>query len=139
MAGEPANTDRIPFADRSGDFRSNSVITTQFVAVADHEQDCRTGDGGFFGHNSKRRSISGGLTQDCPVRLNELNVQGHLAAGVGRTTQARVEATDASFYAVEHRFGNVLPANVMARNLGDRLVHGQVVLAGGNDKIDLFD
>ena len=65
-------------------------------------------------------------------------MQRHLADGVGRAAQARIVTADAVLDAVEHRFGNVLAADIMPRDLRDGLVHRQVVLAGGDDEIDLL-
>ena len=66
-------------------------------------------------------------------------MQRHLADGVRRATQARVVTADAVFNAVEHRFGDVVAADVMPGDLRDGLVHRQIVLAGGDDEVDLFE
>jgi hypothetical protein len=66
------------------------------------------------------------------------HVQRHLADGVRRAAQARVVAADAVLDAVEHRFGNLRCRDVMPRDLRDGLVHRQVVLAGGDDEVDLL-
>ena len=65
-------------------------------------------------------------------------MQRHLADGVGRATQAGVVTADAVLNAVEHRLGNFGAVNIMFRDLRHGAVHGQVVLAGGDDEIDLL-
>src|SRR5664279_4017065 len=77
------------------------------------------------------------FVQDRAVRRDKLNVQRHLPYRVRGATQARVVAADAVLDAVEHGLGYLIAAHVIARDLGDGLVHRQVVLAGGDDEVDL--
>jgi hypothetical protein len=70
-----------------------------------------------------------------PVRGHELDPERHLAVGVGRAAQARVVGADAGLDAVQHAFLELVPLDVVPRDLEDGLVHRQVVLAGGDDQV----
>ena len=57
---------------------------------------------------------------------------------MGRTTQARIVSADAVLDAVENAFAHAIAVDVMLGNLLDGAVHGQVVLAGGDDQVGLL-
>ena len=65
-------------------------------------------------------------------------MQRHLPGGVRRTAQARVEGADAGLDAVEHGLGDLGAVDVVLGDLRDGPVHRQVVLAGGDDEVDLL-
>jgi len=66
----------------------------------------------------------------------EHNVEGHLAGGMRGTGEARIEGADACLNAVQHTLGNLGAMDIVSGDLGNRTVHGQIVLPCGNDKID---
>jgi len=60
-------------------------------------------------------------------------MQRHLPCGVGGAGEAGVVAADSGFDAVEEAFGDVFAVDVVFGDLGNGFVHGQVVLACGDD------
>ncbi|MEY3254645.1 MAG: hypothetical protein RJA01_651 [Actinomycetota bacterium] len=66
-------------------------------------------------------------------------MEGHLSGGVGGAGEAGVVAADSGFDAVEETFGDIFAVDVVFGDLGDGFVHGQVVLARGDDQVHLLD
>ena len=58
---------------------------------------------------------------------------------MGGATQAGVEAANPRLDSVQHPFGDLVVVDVVLGNLGHRFVHCQVVVAGGNNQVDLLN
>ena len=144
-ANQGAHAGIVPGRHGLGHARAGAIVAPQRVAVADDEKIIAP-DGGWRAQFMEAQTPALRATtqprmasfKTAPSGADQLNVQGHLSDGMSRATQARIVTADAMFHPVEQRFGNDIPAHVMARDLRHGLVHGQVVLAGGNDQVDLF-
>ena len=68
-----------------------------------------------------------------------MDLEGHLARGMGGAGEAGVKTADARLHSVQQGLGEVAIAEVMASNLGDGAVHGTVVLTRGDDQVHLVD
>ena len=84
-------------------------------------------------------SATAHLVEQLAVRGEQLDVQRHLAGGVRRATQARIEGADAGLDAVQNALRDLRPLDVVPGDLRDGAVHRQVVLAGGDDQVDLLN
>src|SRR5580704_6614265 len=113
--------------------------------MADFAQD----DGGWFAlvlsHLYARKKAQGWgtgelrlanhLVDNFAISREQRNGQRHLAEGVGRAAQARVEGAHHGFDAIEKAFSELAVLDVMTRGLCDSPVHGVVVLAGGDHEV----
>jgi hypothetical protein len=68
-------------------------------------------------------------------RVKNFDLQGHLPDRMGGTAEAGVIEADAMFDAVEDALGHLTSLDVVLGDLFDGAVHGQVVLAGGDDQV----
>src|SRR5262245_36351702 len=89
---------------------------------------------------SEMRSLSGSsdLPQYRAVLCQQRDLQRHLTRGMSRAAQTWIIAADSSLDTIEHRLRNIIAANVVAGDLGDRLVHRQIILARRNGEVDLL-
>src|SRR5579871_907924 len=86
-----------------------------------------------------RMSATAHLVEQSSLRVEQLNMQRHLAGSVCGTAEAGIERPNAGFETVEDSFGNLRPLNVVAGNLKDGAIHRQVVLPGGNEQVYLLN
>ena len=75
------------------------------------------------------------LIHDCPIRRQQLDLQGHVSQGVGGTTQAGVKSAHDGFHAVQHPFRKLLAIYEMLRHLQNAAIERQIVMPGGDDEI----
>ena len=85
-------------------------------------------------------SIPYPLRQHPAGRIHQLNPQRHLAGRVGGAGETGIEAADPRLHPVEQGLGDLgarghRGGNKFAGDLGHGAVHGQVVLARGDDQI----
>ena len=71
--------------------------------------------------------------------VHQFHADRHLADGVSRTREARVIAADRGFDTVKHALLQLIGMDVLLRDGFHRAVHRQVVVAGGDDEVDLLD
>ena len=118
----PSTSGRLQPATVRATARPDGVVAAQLVAVADHQE---------------RVSLAPHLMQDRAVGADQPHDQRHLADGVRRAAQARVEGADAGLQRGSGPLGDLRPADVVLGDLRDGAVHRQVVLARGDDQVDL--
>ena len=72
---------------------------------------------------------------DFAVGVDQRDGQRHLAEGVGGAAQAGIEGADHGLDAVESALGELAVFDVCFGRLKNALVHGVVVVAGGDDQV----
>ena len=78
------------------------------------------------------------LFDQAPRVIKHLDVQRHLADRMGRTAQAWIVEPDPVFDTVHHAFGDLgLAGHIRLGDLLNGLIDCPVVVAGGDDQIDL--
>ena len=82
-------------------------------------------------------SIANDLVNQLPFGATSCTCIGILPTA-GRAAQARVKEPDAVFDAVQHAFTQSITIDISVGRLLHGAVHRQVVLAGGDDHVDLL-
>src|SRR4029077_12331659 len=79
------------------------------------------------------------LVEHLTLRTEELDMQGHTAKSMSGAAQTRVIAANDRLDTVEHVFLQAGTFHIMLRDLTDTQVHGQAIVASGNDHVHPFD
>ena len=96
------------------------IPSSQFVAVADHEKHCLTPDAVRAAPSHRPR----------PTARSTASFRRRASS-----SWSRIESPDAGLDAIEHSLRDVRTADIAFGNLHHRAIHGEVVLAGGDDEI----